>query len=107
MLFARIGLGGERESISAPVVFAGHGVTALEVGCDDPAQVDARGKGVAVLLDVPKALPGRGRADATDYTDLAVLLDERARAASERGLWQRCYTGGSRSLRTMISPTSA
>jgi hypothetical protein len=65
----------ERESVSAPVVFAGYGVTAPEAGYDDYAQVDARGKVVVVLFDVPRSFTGRSRAY---YTDLKVKRDTAA-----------------------------
>jgi hypothetical protein len=44
-------------SVTAPVVFAGFGVTAPELEYDDYAGIDARGKIVAFLTGVPKSFP--------------------------------------------------
>jgi Zn-dependent M28 family amino/carboxypeptidase len=49
-------------SVEAPVVFAGFGVTAPEVGYDDYAGLDARGKIVVVLLGAPARLSSTERA---------------------------------------------
>jgi hypothetical protein len=53
--------GTERE-FTAPVVFAGYGVTAPEHGYDDYANIDARGKIVALLSNGPAMLPDTLRA---------------------------------------------
>ena len=47
----------EDSSVTAPVVFAGYGVTAPELGYDDYAGVDVRGKIVVILSGAPKAFP--------------------------------------------------
>src|SRR5919108_165076 len=49
-------------SVQAPVVFAGFGVSAPEVGYDDYAGVDARGKIVVLLLGAPARLSSTERA---------------------------------------------
>ena len=49
-------------SVTAPVVFVGHGVTAPEAGYDDYAGVDARGKIVVLLQGAPASLPHNQRA---------------------------------------------
>ncbi|HKV77183.1 MAG TPA: M28 family peptidase [Candidatus Sulfotelmatobacter sp.] len=50
-------------SISAPVVFAGYGVTAKEFQYDDYTGIDARGKIVAVLwFEAPASFPATERA---------------------------------------------
>jgi hypothetical protein len=49
-------------TLTAPVVFAGYGVTAPEFGHDDYAGLDVSGKIVAVLLGAPSALPAEPRA---------------------------------------------
>ena len=41
-------------SVSAPVVFAGHGISAPELGHDDYADVDAEGKIVLLLWGIPE-----------------------------------------------------
>ncbi|MGH9751102.1 MAG: M28 family peptidase [Candidatus Polarisedimenticolia bacterium] len=51
----------ERE-ISAPVVFAGFGVTAPERQYDDYAGLDVRGRIVAILSNAPSTFPGTLRA---------------------------------------------
>ena len=48
--------------VSAPVVFAGFGVTAPERGYDDNAGHDEAGKIVAILSNAPAALPSELRA---------------------------------------------
>ena len=49
-------------SVSAPVVFVGYGVVAPELGYDDYAGLDVRGKIVAVLADAPSRFPSAERA---------------------------------------------
>src|SRR6185295_18770302 len=47
----------EQSDVTADVVFVGYGVTAPEMGYDDFAGVDARGKIVAVLSGAPARFP--------------------------------------------------
>ena len=68
----------EEASADAPVVFAGFGVTAPELGYDDYAGLDVRGKIVAVLMGSPSTFPNDQRAY---YSDRAV----QARNAAARG----------------------
>ena len=50
-------------SVSAPVVFAGYGVTAPELGYDDYAGINVKGKIVAVFFfEAPASFPGTERA---------------------------------------------
>lgn len=58
----------EESSVTAPVVFAGFGVTAPELGYDDYAGLDVRGKIVAVLLGSPSSFPTDQRAYYSDRT---------------------------------------
>jgi hypothetical protein len=53
---------GTGREVVAPVVFAGYGVTAPEHGYDDYANIDARGKIVALLGNGPATLPDTLRA---------------------------------------------
>jgi hypothetical protein len=53
---------GKSGSVTAPVVFAGYGMTAPELGRDDYAGVDVRGKIVAVLGGMPAGLSRDQRA---------------------------------------------
>ena len=53
---------GTGREVAAPVVFAGYGVTAPEQGYDDYANIDARGKIVALLANGPAVLPDTLRA---------------------------------------------
>jgi len=48
--------------VSAPLVFAGFGVTAPEFGYDDYAGLDVKGKIVALLFNAPEKLPSEPRA---------------------------------------------
>ncbi|HWN42948.1 MAG TPA: M28 family metallopeptidase [Thermoanaerobaculia bacterium] len=68
----------EEASATAPVVFAGFGVTAPELGYDDYAGLDVRGKVVAILMGSPSTFPSDQRAY---YSDRAV----QARNAAARG----------------------
>lgn len=68
----------EQASVTAPVVFAGFGVTAPELGYDDYAGLDVRGKIVAVLFGSPSTFPSDQRAF---YSDRSV----QARNAAARG----------------------
>lgn len=52
----------EDTSVTAPVVFAGFGVTAPELNYDDYAGVDAKGKIVVVLGGAPPTFPSSQRA---------------------------------------------
>jgi hypothetical protein len=52
----------ERASITAPVAFAGYGVTAPELTYDDYAHVDVKGKIVVLLSGGPPAFPSEQRA---------------------------------------------
>jgi hypothetical protein len=70
-------VGGE-SSVTAPVVFAGFGVTAPELGYDDYAGIDVRGKIVVLLIGAPPTFPHNQRAY---YSDRIV----QARNAFERG----------------------
>ena len=49
-------------TLTAPVVFAGYGVTAADFGHDDYAGLDVKGKIVAVLVGAPSKLPSEPRA---------------------------------------------
>lgn len=68
----------EEASVTAPVVFAGFGVTAPELGYDDYAGLDVKGKVVAILMGSPSTFPNDQRAY---YSDRAV----QARNAVARG----------------------
>jgi hypothetical protein len=51
-----------REEVTAPLVFAGFGVTATERGYDDYRGVDAKGKIVVLLTGAPSSFPPAERA---------------------------------------------
>ena len=51
-----------REEVTAPLVFAGFGVTAKERGYDDYESVDAKGKIVVLLTGAPSSFPPAERA---------------------------------------------
>jgi peptidase M28-like protein len=53
-------------SVTAPVVFVGFGVTAPELGYDDYAGIDVRGKIVALLAGAPPSFPHNQRAYYSD-----------------------------------------
>jgi hypothetical protein len=64
------------ESIEAPVVFAGFGIDAPELGFDDYRGLDVRGKIVAVLIGAPQGTPSEMGAHLNASKD---------RAANRRG----------------------
>jgi Zn-dependent M28 family amino/carboxypeptidase len=68
----------ERVEITAPVVFAGFGVTAPELGYDDYAGLDVKGTIVAVRANAPAKLPGEPRA-------YYASADHKLRNAADRG----------------------
>jgi hypothetical protein len=51
-----------RSELTAPLVYAGFGVTAPELGYDDYAQIDARGKVVLILSNAPAQFRSEVRA---------------------------------------------
>jgi hypothetical protein len=57
---------GTASSVTAPVVFAGYGVTAPELGYDDYAGIDVKGKIVVLLIGGPPAFPPDQRAYYSD-----------------------------------------
>jgi Zn-dependent M28 family amino/carboxypeptidase len=59
----------EESSVTAPVVFAGFGVTAPELGYDDYAGINVQGKIVVLLSGAPPSFPHNQRAY---YSDPAV-----------------------------------
>jgi Zn-dependent M28 family amino/carboxypeptidase len=65
-----------RQSLTAPVVFAGYGLKSADHGIDDYAGLDVRGKVVAVLSGFPKGM-------ASDVG--AHLSSDKARVAQEQG----------------------
>jgi len=52
----------ERTAVTAPLAFAGFGITAPELGYDDYAHVDVRGKVAVILSGGPPAFPSDQRA---------------------------------------------
>ncbi|ATY33259.1 M28 family metallopeptidase [Sphingomonas psychrotolerans] len=65
-------------ALSAPVVFAGYGVTDRATGYDDYKALDVKGKIVAILRDAPQALQSEVRAHLSQP-------DEQARNAAAHG----------------------
>jgi Zn-dependent M28 family amino/carboxypeptidase len=60
-------VGGTQDgNVTAPVVFAGFGVTAPELGYDDYAGIDVRGKIVAIQFGAPPTFPHNQRAYYSD-----------------------------------------
>lgn len=66
----------QRATVTAPVVFVGYGLVAPELGRDDYAGLDVRGKIVAVLSGTPSGLQSEER---------AFYGSRRSREASNRG----------------------
>jgi hypothetical protein len=68
----------EHAQVRAPAVFAGYGVQAPELGYDDYAGLDVRGKVVVIMLGAPKRFAANPRAY---YSGTSV----KERAAAEQG----------------------
>ena len=66
---------GARQTVSAPVHFAGYGLAVPSAGLDDYAGLDAKGKVIVYMPQSPASLP----------PDSARLLSGRTRSAVERG----------------------
>lgn len=76
-------VGGSQDgNVTAPVVFAGFGVTAPEMGYDDYAGIDVRGKIVALLFGAPPSFPHNQRA----YYSEALVAARNALAHGVAGL---------------------
>lgn len=72
-------------TVSAPLVFAGHGVSAPGLGYDDYAGVEARGAIALVLDELPAKLLGRRDISERQRTDLN-SLERKIRDGAARGV---------------------
>lgn len=61
-MFVAVAPGETKAEVTAPAVFVGFGVAAPELGCDDFAGVDLKGKIAVVLAGAPRRFPGEQRA---------------------------------------------
>ena len=80
----------EETSVSAPVVFAGFGVTATDLNYDDYASIDAAGKIVAMLRGGPPSFPSSERAHFSS-TDVKLANAVAHGAAGVIMLWTPGY----------------
>ncbi len=92
----------EESTVSAPVVLAGFGVRAPELDHDDYADLDVRGRIVAIFSGAPATFPNDQRAFHSSRTRKARLAAElgavglitvRTRVDQERVAWDRMQTG--------------
>jgi len=83
--YVPISFGGEQR-LSAPLVFAGYGITAPEIGYDDYAGIDAAGKAVLVLALEPQRdrveSPFEGTLDTTYAQNQHKILNARGHGAA-------------------------
>ena len=83
--YVPISFGGEQR-LSAPLVFAGYGITAPEMGYDDYAGIDAAGKAVLVLALEPQRdradSPFEGTLDTTYAQNQHKILNARSHGAA-------------------------
>src|SRR2546423_2124162 len=63
-------------TVSAPVVFAGYGITAKEYGYDDYAEIDAKDKIVLVLRHEPQEFDAKSVFNGRTYTEHSQLLSK-------------------------------
>jgi hypothetical protein len=61
-MFVAVAPGETKVEVTAPAVFVGFGVAAPELGCDDFAGVDLKGKIAVVLSGAPRRFPSEQRA---------------------------------------------
>lgn len=99
--------------VTAPLVYAGFGITAPEHNYDDYAGLDAHGRIVVVIMDAPPQFPSTVRAV---YSDAAEKLRNAARHGAvgvvsllppemtERLPWQEIAAGNSRPFMTWLDP---
>jgi hypothetical protein len=66
-----------QSQVSAPVVFVGYGISAPEMGYDDYANIDVRGKIVAYFGSAPASFPNNEMAHFSRETNKQVLAAER------------------------------
>ncbi len=78
----RPGLRIETDEITAPFVFAGYGISAPELGEDDYASIDVRGKIVVVISGAPARFPNDQRA----YHSGGLVKSENAAARGAVGI---------------------
>ena len=92
----------EDSQVSAPVVLAGFGVQAPELGHDDYADLDVRGRIVAIFSGAPSTFPNDQRAFHSSRTRKSRIASElgavgviniRTRVDQERVAWERMQTG--------------
>jgi hypothetical protein len=99
----------ENDSVEAPLVFAGFGVTAPELGHDDYRNIDVKGSIVVIFQGAPESFPndqrahyssGSGKAANAAARGAVGLIQFRTPADAERVPWSRGgYASGSASLR--------
>ena len=73
-MFTVVNSNQDADSVTAPAVFVGYGVQAPELGHDDYAGVDLRGKIAVVLLGAPKQFPATQRAHYANSDNKRSLL---------------------------------
>ncbi len=92
----------EDSQVAAPVVLAGFGVRAPELGHDDYAGLDVRGRIVAMFSGAPSTFPNDQRAFHSSGTrkariaagmGAAGIITIRTRVDQERVAWERMQTG--------------
>jgi len=98
---------------TAPLVFAGYGVTAPEEGIDDYAGLDVAGKIVIVFSGAPKSLDGEKRAYYSSGRAKAAVAAARGAIGligifnaddAARVPWERVTAGAGRASMTTIGP---
>ncbi len=76
--------------VSAPVVFAGRGIVAPQLGVDDYAGVDVRGKIVALFGGSPTTFPGEERSYFGSPATKAQIAAARAQVTDAQG-WRQSF----------------
>lgn len=107
------GMSEGRLAVHGPVVFAGHGIVAPELGIDDYAKVDVRGKIVLTLSGAPSSFPNdqrahyssrRLKAELAELAGAAGLLVMRDRVDEGRVPWERLAAHAHRPRTAFLHP---
>lgn len=99
------------ETISAPLVFVGFGIAAPELGIDDYAGVDVRGKIVVALTGAPVALNseiaahlGRTKTGEAAARGAIGMIQVRTLLQAERGPWAKTAATARLPRRNFVGP---
>ena len=106
----------ERLAVQAQLVFAGFGIQAPDLGVDDYAEVDVRGKVALIVSGAPARFPNdlrahhssrRLKAELAERAGAVGVLVLRERAEEQRAAWQRLASHSHRPRTAWVGPDGA